>query len=163
MQKRSKHALTVMRQILRATEMHSRELLRESGLTTSKLLLLQVLDDAGESTAGDVAVRLGITQATTTNLLQGLEEAALVTRRRGEADRRQVWIALTDAGRERLAAAPDVLQEKFTRRFEELVAWEQSMLIAALERIASILDAENIEAAPLLDTRAIAPPAPRRK
>ena len=36
-------------------------------------------------------------------------------------------------------------------RFAALEDWEQSLLIAGLERTASLLDAEGLEATPVLD------------
>ena len=69
MQRRSQQALSALRQILRATENYARKLARETGLTASQLLLLQVLDEHGETTAGQIAAHMGITQATTTSLL----------------------------------------------------------------------------------------------
>ncbi|MCH9675341.1 MAG: MarR family transcriptional regulator [Gammaproteobacteria bacterium] len=155
MEKRSDHALTVMRQILRKTEIHARDLARAAGLTASQRMLLQVLEEIGEAKAGMVASRLGITQATTTSLVDRLEKAGLVQRRRFDTDKRQVWISLTQAGRARLSRAPDGLQELFEGRFEALEAWEQSMLIASLERIAGMLDADTLDAAPLLDSGVI--------
>src|SRR3546814_10051357 len=74
MQRRSQEALTAMRQILRATENYARRLSRLTGLTASQLLLLQVLDQHGETTAGQIAAHMGITQATTTSLLHKLED-----------------------------------------------------------------------------------------
>ncbi|MFT5393438.1 MAG: DNA-binding MarR family transcriptional regulator [Gammaproteobacteria bacterium] len=151
MEKRSDHALKVMRQILRKTEIHARDLARAAGLTASQRMLLQVLEEIGEAKAGMVATRLGITQATTTSLIDRLEKAGLVRRRRIDTDKRQVWISLTEAGQSRLSRAPDGLQELFEGRFEDLHAWEQSMLIAALERISSMLNADKLDAAPVLD------------
>src|SRR3546814_14117353 len=55
MQRRSQEALTAMRQILRATENYARRLSRLTGLTASQLLLLQVLDQHGETPAGQIA------------------------------------------------------------------------------------------------------------
>jgi len=155
MQQRSQQALSAMRQILRATENYARKLARDTGLTASQLLLLQVLDEHGETTAGQIAAHMGITQATTTSLLHKLEARGLVRRQRGDSDRRQVWLSLTGEGREKLAAAPDGLQEKFRDRFENLASWEQAMLVAGLERVAALLDAETIDAAPVLDVGAI--------
>jgi len=155
MQQRSQQALSAMRQILRATENYARKLARDTGLTASQLLLLQVLDEHGETTAGQIAAHMGITQATTTSLLHKLEARGLVRRQRGDSDRRQVWLSLTGEGREKLAAAPAGLQEKFRDRFENLASWEQAMLVAGLERVAALLDAETIDAAPVLDVGAI--------
>jgi DNA-binding MarR family transcriptional regulator len=151
MKRRSQHALSAMRQILRATENYARKLSRSTGLTASQLLLLQVLDQHGETTAGQIAAHMGITQATTTSLLHKLEARSLVRRQRGDSDRRQVWLSLTEEGREKLAAAPDGLQGIFKERFENLDSWEQAMLVATLERVAAMLDAEALDAAPVLD------------
>lgn len=155
MQRRSQQALSAMRQVLRATENYARNLSRSTGLTASQLLLLQVLDQHGETTAGQIAGHMGITQATTTSLLHKLEARGLVRRQRGDSDRRQVWLSLTEEGRERLAAAPDGLQAIFKERFENLDSWEQAMLVAALERVVALLDADALDAAPVLDVGAI--------
>lgn len=151
MDHQSQHALVVLRRILRATENRARALSRESGLTASQLLLLQTLADEVECTAGTIASRLGITQATTTSLVHKLEAKGLVVKQRGHTDRRQVWLSLSDSGRTVLEEAPDDLQELFRSRFDKLKDWEQMMLVASLERVASMLDAEEIDAAPVLD------------
>ena len=40
----------------------------------------------------------------------------------------------------------------FTDRFGRLQAWEQAMILASVERLALLMDAQNIDAAPLLDS-----------
>ncbi|WP_028467004.1 MarR family winged helix-turn-helix transcriptional regulator [Nisaea denitrificans] len=155
MDHQSQHALVVLRRILRATENRARALSRESGLTASQLLLLQTLADEVECTAGTIASRLGITQATTTSLVHKLETKGLVVKKRGHTDRRQVWLSLSDNGRTVLEEAPDDLQELFRSRFDKLENWEQMMLVASLERVAAMLDAEEIDAAPVLDIGAL--------
>lgn len=155
MQTRSQQALTAVRRILRATEMNARNMSRASGMTATQLLVLHILRDRAEATAGDVAARLGITQATTTNLLHKLVDRGLIERRRGDTDRRQVWLRLTETGRAALGSAPDALQALFVGRFEQLPDWEQAMLVAALERVVALLNAERIDAAPVLAAGAV--------
>ncbi|MFA5580868.1 MAG: MarR family transcriptional regulator, partial [Paracoccaceae bacterium] len=75
----------------------------------------------------------------------------VVVRARSQTDRRQTNIAITDAGRRTIDDAPDALQQRYVRKFEALADWEQAMLIAALERVAAMLDAENMDASPVLD------------
>ena len=162
MDRRSDHAITVMRQILRKTDIHARDLARAAGLPASQRMLLQVLEEEGESRAGVLATRLGITQATTTNILDRLEKAGLVQRRRYDSDKRRVLVSLTKEGFSRLSAAPDGLQELFADRFDQLEPWEQSMTIAALERISSMLGADNLDVAPLLDAGVIDRELPSR-
>lgn len=151
MEDRTKLALTAMRKILRRTELNSKQLMRETGLTPSQLIFMQMLDGEGEQTAGYVAGRMGITQATTTALLQKLESLRMIQRRRGEKDRRQVLLSLTESGRKVLDIAPDGAHAQFHQQFVALQDWEQSMLIAALERVAAMLGDDDPTAAAVLD------------
>lgn len=156
---RSDTALVALRRILRATEMHSRNLARASGLTTAQLLALQAVGGTGRSTPKEMAAGLNVSQATMTALLDRLEEKHLVRRERSQTDRRQTNIWLTGAGREALDRAPDPLQDQFRAGFERLEDWEQAMIIAALEKIAALLNARGIDASPVLDLGDIRGPA----
>jgi hypothetical protein len=54
-----------------------------------------------------------------------------------------------------------LLQEKFVLRFAELEDWEQTLMLSSLQRIVSMMEAEEIEAAPVLTSGPMnaAPPA----
>ena len=161
-QERGRDALTALRRIIRATEFGSRRLARETGLTSSQMIVLRLLGE-NEETPGAISIRIGLTQATVTALVDKLEERGLVARRRGKDDRRHVWIALTAAGRTLLAGMPTHPQTLFQLAFTELADWEQAMMVATLERIASMLNAENILAGPVLELGDLTdrePPAP---
>lgn len=56
-------------------------------------------------TAGELGNVVALTSGGATRLIDRLETAGLVERRRNTADRRQVLVCLTDAGRRRLADA----------------------------------------------------------
>ena len=144
-------ALRAIRRILRAADQGGRRLATETGLTPSQLLVLQEIERRGESTPSVIAASLQFGQATVTNLVDRLTAAGLATRRRNDRDKRQVLLAATDEGKAVLAAAPDLLQERFRDRFASLPAWEQAMILSALERLGLILDAADIDAAPLID------------
>ena len=90
--------------------------------------------------------------ATITAIADRLVDLALITRTRGERDKRQILLNATAEGRQRLADAPDMLQEIFAERFAALPMWEQAMILAGTERLAVVLGAGDIDAAPLLDT-----------
>ena len=49
-----------------------------------------------------------------------------------------------------LEEAPSPLQERFHHELSRLHEWERTMILATLQRIASMMDAEEIEAAPVL-------------
>lgn len=152
---RAKLALTAMRKILRTTEQNGKHVMRETGLTPSQLIFMQILDGEREQTAGHIAARMGITQATTTALTQKLEALGMIRRRKGETDRRQVWLSLTEAGHKVLAIAPDGVHAQFHEQFTALEDWEQAMLIAALERVAAMLGNHDPQAAAVLDSTAV--------
>jgi len=157
---RTKTVLTAIRRILRATESNSKALLRATGLTPSQLVLMRLLEEAGELSAGQIAHRMGITQATTTGIIHKLEQRGLILRQRGSTDRRQVWISLAPAAHDLLASTPDGVHERFEQRFMELKDWEQASLIAALERIAEMLDVHELDVAPIFDAAALDPAKP---
>ncbi len=149
---RTDASLIALRRILRATELYARDLAASAGLTPAQLRVLQIVNEKGSTTPKDLAAQMGLAQATITALVDKLVTAALVGRAPSQTDRRQINVALTQAGRETLANAPDALQQKFVRQFEALENWEQAMLVAALERVSAMLDAERIDAAPVLTT-----------
>ncbi len=148
-------ALRAIRRILRAADQGGRKLAVATGLTPSQLLVLQEIERRGETTPGAIALALQFGQATVTSIIDRLEEAGLATRKRSDRDKRQTLLRPTEAGRALLDTAPDLLQERFRARFSTLPAWEQAMILAALERLGELLDATEIDAAPLIDVGVI--------
>jgi DNA-binding MarR family transcriptional regulator len=148
---KSEAALIALRQILRATEINSRALAKQSGLSPSQLILLQVLSQSETETPGSLSKHLSLGQATITTLLDKLAELGMIARRKDETDRRRVLIEILDAGKRVVDETPGSLQMRFEARFSKLEEWEQSFLVAAVERIALMLDAEDIDASPVLD------------
>ena len=151
MTKRSEEALIALRQIQRRTEQASKRLATTAGFTPSQMRVLQILQDKGETSVGDMAQLTQLKHATITSLVDKLVARGLVNRRRSDADRRRVWLTLLPAGDAAISAAPDLLQDTFQSRFTVLPDWHQSMLVSALERVAALLDAEELDAAPILD------------
>ena len=90
--------LASLRRIIRATDIHSRKLNKDTGLTTPQLVVMRAIAAGDCPTASDIARAVSLSQATVTTLLNRLEERALVS----------------------------------------------------LERIANMMDAEDLDAAPLL-------------
>ncbi|MDP3491231.1 MAG: MarR family transcriptional regulator [Phenylobacterium sp.] len=155
MESRVSDALVAIRRIVRAAEFASRDLARTTGLTPSQLIVLQIVAREGEPGAGAIAEAARLSQATVTALLDKLEARGLVIRNRGSQDRRRVSVELTEEGRRALADMPDVLQDRFAARFDKLADWEQASIIAGLERVAALLNAEGIDASPVLDVGAL--------
>lgn len=143
--------LIALRRVIRATDLHSKYLAKTTGLTAPQILLLQTLRDKGQITIGELAQEVSLSQATVTTILDRLEKRQLIYRQRSETDKRKVHAFLTDQAQEILKNAPIPLQEQFTRQFSDLQEWEQTMIISALKRVAQMMDAQHIDASPVLD------------
>ncbi|MGR3571956.1 MarR family winged helix-turn-helix transcriptional regulator [Brevirhabdus sp.] len=149
--KRSDISLIALRRILRATELYGRDLARAAGLTPVQIRVLQAVSETGTSTPKEISSRLAVSQATVTTLVDRLVTKGLVERQRSHIDRRQTNVIIADAGREALEKAPDPLHDRYVEEFERLQDWEQAMIVAALERVAALLDAGKLESSPILD------------
>lgn len=143
--------LIALRRVIRATDLHSKHLAKTTGLTAPQIMLLLAIRDRGQASIGDLANVISLSQATVTTIVDRLEKRELVYRQRSSEDKRKVYVHLTDQAYEVLKTAPLPLQEHFTRRFGNLQDWEQSMIIAALQRVAVMMDAQDIDASPVLD------------
>jgi DNA-binding MarR family transcriptional regulator len=87
---------------------------RQHGLSSSGAAVLTVLgwDSAdgrdgctpGRATHADLARRMWLAPATLTGIVDTLEKAGYVRRERDGADRRVVWLVLTEDGRDRVKA-----------------------------------------------------------
>lgn len=147
----SQRSLVLLRQIIRSTDMQDKEISRLTGLTLPQLIVMQTLREEGQMTPGALSKQVVLTQATVTSILDRLEKKNLVLRERGSEDKRKVWISLTDAGVELMKGAPATRQDMFVRHFEDMQPWEQASIVASLERVAYMLNAQHLDAAPVLD------------
>ncbi|MCG8392669.1 MAG: MarR family transcriptional regulator [Pseudomonadales bacterium] len=152
---RHEDVLIALRQIIRATDLYSRKLSKVSGLTSPQLLIMQAIAAQGEMTMGDLASEVSLSQATVTTILDRLEKRGLTERKRGETDKRRVYATLTPSGSSIIDQAPTPLQEEFIERFDSLEDWEQSLILSSLQRVAAMMNAEDIDASPVLDLGAI--------
>lgn len=143
--------LVALRRVIRATDLQSRQLIRTIGLTAPQLLLLKAIQGGENVTIGELARKISLSQATVTIIIDRLEKRELVYRRRSDDDKRKVHALLTRKGRAILKDAPIPLQESFVLQFQRLQDWEQNMIITSLQRVAQMMDAQQIDAAPVLD------------
>ena len=142
--------LVALRRVIRATDLHSKRLSKHAGLTGPQLLIMRTIRDLGEVTIGTIAEKVSLSQATVTTILDRLEHRNLVYRVRSTQDKRKVHANLSDEGADLLARAPNLLQEDFIQKFQSLAEWEQTMILASLQRVANMMDADDIDASPVL-------------
>ncbi len=147
--------LVALRQIIRATDLHSKRVLRESGLTVPQIVVLKSVRDLGEVTTREICRHVSLSQATVTLILDRLEERALVERYRSAKDRRIVHTRLTRQGRLALRKAPALLHERFLREFADLSDRRQREIVKALQKVADMMGASGLDAAPLLEVGSV--------
>jgi DNA-binding MarR family transcriptional regulator len=147
--------LVALRRVIRAIDLHSKQLNKTSGLTGPQLLIMQEVAQSDGITASRIAQNVNLSPATVTNILDRLENRNLVNRVRSQLDKRRVSLYLTEGGQALLAKAPQPLQEHFIEKFTALDEWEQSQLLSSMQRIAAMMDADKIDASPLLEVGAL--------
>jgi DNA-binding MarR family transcriptional regulator len=142
--------LISLRRITRAIDLYSKRLQKETNLTISQLLVMDAIVKIDKPTPSAIAKSILLSQATVTNLIDRLVKNGLVERKRLGTDKRTINIVLTPQGEQKYQDAPELLQSEFLRRYRELENWEQHLLVSAISRVATMMDAEEIDASPIL-------------
>lgn len=148
---RDEELLVALRRVIRAIDLRSKQLSREVGLTGPQLMVMQNIGKEPGVMVRQIADSINLSPATVTSILDRLESKKLVQRIRSTEDKRRVGVFLTEQGQIILKDAPLPFQEHFTNRFAQLKDWEQSQLVATMQRIAAMMDAEDIDASPMLE------------
>ena len=143
--------LIALRKVIRAIDLRSKQLSREVGLTGPQLLEMQDIGKEPGIMVRQIANNINLSPATVTSILDRLEARKLAHRIRSTEDKRKVGVFLTEDGQKALESAPLPFQEHFTNRFSELEDWEQSQMVATMQRIASMMDASDLDASPVLE------------
>lgn len=120
--------------LARLTRARSESALTPLGLRPRHLVTLTVLRDHGAGTQQALASSLQIDRTNLVGLLNELETAGLVARRRSAEDRRRHIVELTDAGAERLAEAECALAAAEDEVLGALDAKERETLYRLLQQ-----------------------------
>lgn len=147
--------LIALRRVIRAIDQHSRNLVQTHGLTGPQALLLTEIVRSGALTGSELARHASLSQATVTDIVKRLETRGLLERTRDETDRRRQLLKATEQGELLIRQSVPLLQDRFQARLADLKDWEQTQLLASLQRIAEMMNAEDLDAAPMLTSGAI--------
>ncbi|GFD70924.1 MarR family winged helix-turn-helix transcriptional regulator [Alteromonas marina] len=153
--RKEEELLVALRRVIRAVDLRSKQLSKHVGLTGPQLLVMQNIEERPGIMVREIAENINLSPATITNILDRLESRDLATRIRSTQDKRKVGVYLTERGKIAVVDAPRPLQEHFVERFSQLKEWEQSQMVATVQRIASMMDAEDIDASPFLELGSI--------
>jgi DNA-binding MarR family transcriptional regulator len=144
--------VTALRRIIRAIDLHSRDLLQNYGLTAPQLMTLQELARLQPVPVGVLSGAVHVSQATMTGILDRLEQRGMVLRTRDGVDRRSVTITLTAEGAKLQKKAPSLLQDQFREKLARLKPSEQANMLSVLQQIGAMMGAAELNAAPILVT-----------
>jgi DNA-binding MarR family transcriptional regulator len=145
--------LRAIRRIIRRTSEHSRTVGKHGGVSVPQMLCLKAISefpDRTEITVAMVAEAVQLSAPTISRILDKMEKRGYIARERNSKDRRRVCVSLTEEGWQRTENLPTPLHEQFLKRFHTLDPIECLGLLRALERVVELMDAEGMDAAPLL-------------
>ncbi len=89
---------------------------------------LELVAREGPLTAGRLAEESGLTTGAVTFILDRLEAAGMVTRRRDTEDRRRVWVEIVPAAQERLAGLQQPIAEEMRQVAQHFKADELALV-----------------------------------
>jgi DNA-binding MarR family transcriptional regulator len=124
-------------------------------LSEGKFVLLFLLHDKPDGLSPhELAERAGVTRATITGLLDGLERDGFIARRGGLEDRRKIAVALTEVGRQMARELFSEHTQWVASLLEGFTADERKTLHELLQRIWRNLDAGKQQTGQNADARA---------
>ncbi|MEV4318767.1 MarR family transcriptional regulator [Actinocrispum sp. NPDC049592] len=107
----------------------------QRGWSTSRVLLMLAVDEAGSVRMGELKDRLGVTGRSITSLVDGLEDEGLLRRRTDEDDRRSIRLEITEKGHEHLGEIKALHDAHAERTFAILSKAERKSLLDVLGKL----------------------------
>ena len=147
--------LLSLRKITRAIDLYSHKLAREYKMTGPQIVCLRQLLKEETSSPSELAKSMHLSQATVTGILDRLDARGMIVRERSKKDRRRVIVVLSENGKELATTAPSPLQERFADKLSTLPEENQAVISTILQQIVSMMEAEKLEAAPVLQAGSI--------
>jgi DNA-binding MarR family transcriptional regulator len=148
-----------LRRIVKRVEAASAELEAAHGITAPQLLCLHALVMRGSLTQIELSREVRLSASTLVGVIDRLEAKGLVVRKRDPDDRRRIHVTPTAAGLEAHAQAPTPLHIQVERGLAQLAPDDRTRISEGLARIVHLLEADRIDAAPVLTSGPIPKPA----
>jgi MarR family transcriptional regulator, organic hydroperoxide resistance regulator len=133
-----------IRRVFQVVNDKSKQAKRESGITGPQLWAIKIIGDLSPVRVSDLAARMYLNPSTVVGILDRLESRGLVQRNRADDDRRVVRVQLTDAGKELLIRAPEVASGLLVNGLETLTFKELKGIETGLDKLVSILGAQEL-------------------
>ncbi|MGD8413085.1 MAG: MarR family transcriptional regulator [Candidatus Latescibacterota bacterium] len=147
--------LRALRKIIRSVDIYSKKLVGSHDVTAPQLVCLITIAQEGPLSLKRIAEKVYLSPSTVVGILDRLESKGLVLRARDTRDRRLVNVTATATGRQLASNAPSPLQSGLAHALKDLPEIEQATIALSLNRIVDLMEAESIDASPVLDTGTI--------
>lgn len=144
--------LQSLRRIIRAVDIHSRKLSSDYNITGPQLITLLAILEKGPMTISAISSEIHLSASTLVGIVDRLEEKGYIKRKRSIKDRRQVHISLTQKGTDFADMAPSPIQETLAEALNNLDIEEQKSIAGSLQLVVELMQAKEIDAAPILKT-----------
>ncbi|MCP4115513.1 MAG: winged helix-turn-helix transcriptional regulator [Desulfobacteraceae bacterium] len=147
-EERCKELLILLRKMIQAVDLYSKDLNKRCGLTGPQLVILKEVTTHRLISVSELAKTISLSQGTVTDIINRLENKGLIVKARSQTDKRRVLISPSEKCIDILRNAPPPLEAKFTESFTELEDWEQQMILSSMNRLVKLMSAEKIDISP---------------
>ncbi|MHB1125415.1 MAG: MarR family winged helix-turn-helix transcriptional regulator [Bacillota bacterium] len=115
------------------------------GFTFPQLLVLALLKEHGEMKISEISEKMGLTNSTTSGIIDRLERQELVKRIRTAKDRRVVRVGLTGLARDFTCDLETRMENSFAEIFNKASVEDLKDIAKGLFKLNRILEDENID------------------
>lgn len=132
--------LSSLRRIIREVELYSKKLSSQFSITGPQLVCLLAIGGHEKVTASTIAREIHLSPSTVVGVLDRLEDKSLIARSRDRADRRKIYISLTEKGRTLAQSAPSPLQDRLADSLSNLEETEKLTIAQSLAKMADLME-----------------------
>ncbi len=138
-----KEIIQLIRKLVRARELYTKELIKKYQLSASQLHCLLVLNEMGPIPPSKIAQHIMVNSSTVTGVIDRLEHKGFLERVRNTKDRRVITITLTEKGKELANNAPLPIQERMINGIKELTPQERTRIIESLRTLTEMVEIQH--------------------
>ncbi|NGZ75564.1 MarR family winged helix-turn-helix transcriptional regulator [Saccharibacillus alkalitolerans] len=111
----------------------------QEDMTSDQYYLLQTIIQRGPCTSSELADAFKVVKSSITAIVTRLVDRGLIERTRNEQDRREVYLTLTERGREMAVQAEQRITESFAKYLKHFSEDEVETVLAAFDRLAMLV------------------------
>ena len=144
--------LIKIRKIVRSTNLESKKIQKEYGVSIPQVLCLNYLKTSKSYQATHKCIRdfLTLNSSTVTGIIDRLEKKGLVARLPKRDDKRNTYITITSKGVQLLDRIPPLMHDRLSTKLDKLNENDLNSIMDALDIIVDFLDVGSIDAAPVI-------------